>query len=150
MTALGVDGIGLGLQSLHRQPVQEGRVGQLAFMIGLEQVAVDVTSSNIGIDGDEQSQPVIRFYLRRGQGAADRIWITVMGRLIEPHGFLCFMVAGHGEGHQLVEVFMSPSRYTSIRRGLMVASLSLWRTTAGVQPKRAAISSGPLPLRQEP
>ncbi len=92
---LGADGVGLGLQFLRRQPIQQGGVGQIALGIGLEQVAVDVSpGGDIGMDADEQAQPVIRFDLRSGQGAPDGVGART--GLIEPDSFLRRMVVRHG------------------------------------------------------
>ena len=103
LPALRAQGLGLGLQLLVRQPVEQRRVLQPAAIVVLEQVAQhDAAGRLIGRDADELRPPVAGADCAFGQLAADEV-----GRLVVAEGapdlLLPGMVVGHRERHQLLQ-----------------------------------------------
>ena len=132
---------------VRRQPVEQCGVGQVAFMLGLEQVAADdAAGRDIGVDADEARPPVVAPRHGRRSGCAGWRRGVVEVRLLEPCRFLRRVIVRHGEGHQLVEVhFLGAVERRSARAdGGELQPLA--HDGRACTPKRAAISSGPLPV----
>ena len=92
LPALRAQGLGLGLQLLVRQPVEQRRVLEPAALVVLEQVAQhDAAGRLIGRDADELRPPVAGADRAFGQLAADEV-----GRLVVAEGAPRPAPAGHG------------------------------------------------------
>ena len=103
--AFGTDGLGFPFQPLHGEPVEQGRIGEIAFILLGEQVAQDVSARRrIGFDADETRAPVGGFDMGAGQHPPHGRGVAVPLGLLEPCRFLCRVIVADGEGHQLVEV----------------------------------------------
>ena len=59
---IGTDRFGIGFQLLDHQPVEHRRIGQIAVMLGLEQIAQDTPACLlVGLDADELDAPIPGF-----------------------------------------------------------------------------------------
>ena len=103
--AFGADLLPFGLQPVGHELIKQGRIGQPAAIVGLEQVAHHAAARRrIGLDADETHPLVGNAHRILGQLLAN-----VMGRLIVAVGeqfpdlFLARMVVRHGKAHQLFE-----------------------------------------------
>ena len=106
LPAFGPDLVRLGVELLGDQAVEQGRIGQPAAIIGLEQVARrrHTASREIGIEPDEQHPGVRHRHHVLGQLVADEA-----GRLVDavvellPELLLAGVIVADREGHELVE-----------------------------------------------
>ena len=105
LPALGADGLGLPLQLLGDEPVEQGRVLQPAAVVGLEEVAQDDAAGRlVGLDADELRPLVGGAHGALGQHPADLVGLPGVGALQGlPHLLLARVVRIDGEGHQLVQ-----------------------------------------------
>jgi hypothetical protein len=105
--ALGADRIGGGFEPLNYQPIENGRVGQLAFMVRLKQVTQDMPArSFVDFVADEGDAPVAGFDVRDHQVTADGGRALVPLRQRCPNLFLRRVIVIDRESHKLVEVVL--------------------------------------------
>ena len=102
---LGPQRLGLGLELLDDQPIEQRRILQPAAIVMLEEVAQDHAAGGfVDIHPDELRAPVRRPDRALGELAADQIRLLVVGaRYGVPDLFLASVVVGDGERHQLLQ-----------------------------------------------
>ena len=105
LPALGAQRLGLGLELLDHQPIEQRRILQPAAIVMLEEVAHDHAAGGlVDVDADEPRAPVGGADRALGELAADQIGLLVVGaRYGVPDLFLASVVVGDGERHQLLQ-----------------------------------------------
>ena len=103
--AFGRERLGLGLELLGHQTIEQRRILQPAAIVVLEQIAHDDAARRlVGVQSDELRAAVGRADGALRQHAADLIWLLVVGaRDGVPDLLLTGMVGRDGERHQLLE-----------------------------------------------
>ncbi len=147
LPTLGPQRLGLGLELLGHQPIEQRRILQPAAIVMLEEVAHDHAAGGfVDVHADELRAAVGGPDCALGELATDQIGLLVVGaRDGVPDLLLTSVVVGDGERHQLLQ------RHAVL--GIDVEELSETAasrrrcfTTVGVTKNRAAISSSPRPL----
>ena len=105
LPALGAQALGLGLELLDHEPIEQRRVLQPAAIVMLEQVAQDrATGGLIGVEPDELGATVGGADRALGELAPDMVGLLVVGVADAlPNLFLAGMVAGDRERHELLQ-----------------------------------------------
>ena len=103
--ALGADRLRLAFQFFGDEPVDQRDILQPPAVIALEQVAQHRAAGlEVGVDADELRPLVGGADRALGQHAPDDVGLLVVGSLQSlEHLLLALVVAGDGEGHELVE-----------------------------------------------
>ncbi len=95
--AFGADGFCRSLQILGDWPIEQRGVGEVAIMVGLEQILDDgAAGSDIRIDADEFDLRVVGADVSFDKLRRDRVWLPIPGLPLEPCGFLGVVVVGEG------------------------------------------------------
>ena len=102
---LGPQRLGLGLELLDDQPIEQRRILQPAAIVMLEEVAHDHAAGGfVDVHADEPRAAVGGPDRALGELAADQIRLLVVGaRYGVPDLFLASVVVGDGERHQLLQ-----------------------------------------------
>ena len=105
LPAFGGDHLGVRLQLVGGHLVHERNILQPAAIVALEQVAQDrATGRDVGIHADELRPLIGGADGTLGQHAPDGVGMLVVGSLQALEDLLlALVVAGDGEGHELVE-----------------------------------------------
>ncbi len=132
-------------QLFQGQPVEQRHVLEIATAILGEQVAQDGAARvRVGLRPDKDRAAIRGGDIGLGEQAANGAGITVIRQPLIG-GVLSGVILGDGEGHQLIQRQIAVAGRFAISLGDTAPSRKRCRTTCGVTPKRAAISSAPLP-----
>ena len=102
--AFAADGIRLALKPRGAEPVEQGRVGKIALMLGLKEIGDDLPARlAIGIKPGEHGTPVAGRHMSIRETAADAARTAVEAGRFEPSRFLRGVIVRDGKGHQLLE-----------------------------------------------
>ena len=93
----GPDRLGRALQLFSHQPVEDGRVGEVALVIGLEQIAEDIAArASVGLNADEPDAAVAGLDIGDHQMTADCGGVNIPLRQRCPHLLLCGVIVADG------------------------------------------------------
>ena len=102
---MGANAFRFAFQLFSGEPVEQGRVGDPAGTVGIEQVAQHGTASGfISRDGDETRQLAVSLDMRLGERIADAVGIALrpFGQVF-PDFFLLLVIVADGESHEAIE-----------------------------------------------
>jgi hypothetical protein len=129
--AFDADGCCHSLEILGNEPVEQRGIGEIAVMVGLEQVLDDgAACRSIRMVADEFEPRVSGADVRLGELRADRLWLTIPRLRVEPCSFLNLVVVAEGERHELVEAVSTVSGRVSCTSATIAAISILKRRTS--------------------